>query len=196
MDPLTQLNKHEINIGGHQMTFVDTSDAWQSFRQIYPAEEILDNEENEDQREDDKGKKTKKRSTALKNFQDLLELDDSAKEIPPSNSGFTNLPEYAWYDSVYYDENDSVCDHCHQTTKNAPDRHSCRICERTFHEGCLLSRGFCSDELSRVTLAESENIIGWSCPNCEGLFTLLSDEEQEEIIELFTNVSGRLDKVL
>jgi len=159
MDPLSQLNEHEIHIGGHQMTFTDTSVAWQSFRQIYPNE-IVDEVDAQGENE---GQKTKKRSTALKNFQTLLEIDDGTK--PCSSSVFANLPEYAWYDSVYYEERDTACDHCHQTTKNDPTRHGCRICERTYHERCLLSRGFCSDELSRVTLAESENLIGWSCPN-------------------------------
>ena len=182
-DPLSDLTEREINLGGHQLKFVDTSVAWQSFKRIYRNEIETDDDDEEG------GKETSQRK-GIKNLQDLLENDKQCTAEVTTKK----LPYFAEYDYVYYHEDrDLNCEHCRQSTERSDDnRHCCRICERSFHEGCLLSRGFCSDELSLKTMAESTGVVGWSCPNCEGLFNLLSDDEQEEIVNLFTDVSGTI----
>ena len=188
-DPLSELSEQKILLGQHQLTFTDTSLAWKSFKQIYQneTEAAVGGELRADE-----GVQTRERSRtiALKNFQEILDGDQhcshgDCKHIKP--------PDFIKYDWVYYKErtHEPKCEYCHKNTEMTKDeRHFCRICDRVFHEGCLVSRGFCSDELSAMTLAESANVLGWSCPDCEGLFSLLSGEEQEEIIELFNNVSG------
>lgn len=191
-DPLSDLSEREIQLNGHQLKFVDTSVAWQSFKRIYRNE--IDEV---DERGCDKDSNQKK---AIKNLQHLLESDEQCTEDETSTK---KLPYFAEYDYTYYNEaeREPNCEYCRQSTDHlrsdtGDKRHSCRICERSYHEQCLLSRGFCSDELSLKTMADSAGIVGWSCPKCEGLFNLLSEDEQEEIVNLFNHVSGRIISLL
>ena len=190
VDPLSEMSEREIHIGGHQLKFFDTTVAWKSFKRIYRNEFSNDEEDSDD---DDSRETNQKK--AMKNLQDLLENDEQCDDSAESTS--KKLPYFAEYDYVYYNENrDSTCEYCRRNTEDLlsadDNQHSCRICERTFHESCLVSRGFCSEGLSFETMSESSGVVGWSCPNCEGLFKLLSDNEQNQIVNLFTDVSGKI----
>ena len=188
-DPLSDLSEQEIQLGGHQLKFIDTSVAWQSFKRIYQNEIETDNAENMECNKDANQKK------AFKNLQNLLE---SGEQCTADENSTKKLPYFAEYDYTYYNEaeREPNCEYCRQSTDHpgsgsGDKRHSCRVCERSFHEQCILSRGFCSDELSLKTMADSASVVGWSCPKCEGLFNLLSEDEQEEIVNLFNHVSGK-----
>lgn len=190
-DPLSDLSEREIHLGGHQLKFVDTTVAWQSFKRIYRNEIETDNDEGVDE----KCIKDTNQKKAIKNLQHLLE---NGEQCTADEASTKKLPYFAEYDYTYYNEaeREPNCEYCRQSTDHSSGsgdkRHSCRVCERSFHEQCLLSRGFCSDELSLKTMADSVGVAGWSCPKCEGLFDLLSEDEQEEIVNLFNHVSGRI----
>ena len=75
MNPLQKVNKEKINFGEHQMTIMDTSQAWESFKQVY---QIDMNSENGNTRISNSNVTTttvkQKKSSAFKNFQGILEF--------------------------------------------------------------------------------------------------------------------------
>lgn len=167
----------------NRLTFMDTSSAWSVLKNLH--KEKLENEHSH-------------QDSVSSNFQSLQDLTEC--HVDTSNDYEAVLPEHAQYNYIYYEPitRSKYCTICRNEINIMQNSrcgwHVCRICSGTFHADCLIKRGFCNDDLSRETLEESTSDVGWSCPDCESLFSLLETPEQEEITEIFTRVAGMLRK--
>lgn len=174
-DVLQKLSETKMQSGRHHVIFVDTSVAWDVLKDLHKAYSVEDL---------DAGQK-KAPSYAFQSFQDILEAD-----VGTRHDNEAILPEHAQYDYLHYDPKQTKCTFCHETTDNRSVRHTCRVCGHVFHAVCIKNRGFCNDTLSCEALEESTSNVGWSCPSCESLFSLLETKEQEEIMGIFNEVAG------
>ncbi|XP_065070230.1 PHD finger protein 24-like isoform X2 [Rhopilema esculentum] len=85
---------------------------------------------------------------------------------------------------------DEDCHYCGTNVSLKGALHGCRICDKIFHRSCLERKCFLNDELSIEALGESENEVGWSCPTCEDIFSLLDENEKNHVIEAFDEMVG------
>ena len=65
---------------------------------------------------------------------------------------------------------------------------ACRVCGVLFHGACVYRRSSCNERM--CVLHDPQ--VGWSCPECDDVFSLLREEEKEEIEDLFTAIAGTL----
>ena len=164
-----------VKHGKHSMTYKDTKKAWNALRLNSSQVETC-------------GTPEEKRS--------IRTVIDSLSEILEHNIKITKprdevLPEYADYGYALTLEQSNNCYYCNRQLELCKElTHTCRICDQSFHENCVIKH--CKEGLSIKALNESTTEIGWSCPQCETLTGFLTDEESEEILQIFETLSGTL----
>ncbi|XP_065069993.1 PHD finger protein 24-like isoform X1 [Rhopilema esculentum] len=90
-------------------------------------------------------------------------------------------------------ESDEVCFICN-VYSTSTDIFTCRVCMKSFHEGCLRKIGDLSAEVARLHAnAISKSSIGWSCYKCSNLSLLLTEDEMHEIMDLFDDYDSNQD---
>ncbi|XP_011449914.3 PHD finger protein 24 [Magallana gigas] len=79
---------------------------------------------------------------------------------------------------------DVYCEVCQCRFRKADRQYPCRICEGVFHRDCVL--GITDVHPSHAsTIERASSKIGWSCPACDDLSLLLSEDELNQIIQTF-----------
>ncbi|XP_061175618.1 PHD finger protein 24-like [Saccostrea echinata] len=79
---------------------------------------------------------------------------------------------------------DVYCEVCQCMFKKAEKQYPCRICEGIFHKDCVM--GIKNLHPSHKSTIERANTkIGWSCPACDDLSLLLSEDELNNILQTF-----------
>ncbi|KAJ7335124.1 hypothetical protein JRQ81_013065 [Phrynocephalus forsythii] len=80
--------------------------------------------------------------------------------------------------------NDEMCEVCEVWT--AESLLPCRVCTRVYHDGCLHRMGFLPrGEATQAVLEAAHTETGWSCPCCDNLNLLLTEEEMSSLSEAF-----------
>ncbi|XP_022319952.1 PHD finger protein 24-like [Crassostrea virginica] len=79
---------------------------------------------------------------------------------------------------------DVYCHICQSRFRKADRQFPCRICEGVFHKDCALGLKDVHPS-HRNTIERAETKIGWSCPACDDLSLLLSEDELNHIIQTF-----------
>eukprot|EP00112_Aurelia_sp_Birch-Aquarium-sp1_P004119 Seg1468.1 transcript_id=Seg1468.1/GoldUCD/mRNA.D3Y31 product="PHD finger protein 24" protein_id=Seg1468.1/GoldUCD/D3Y31 len=88
---------------------------------------------------------------------------------------------------------DEVCFICN-VYSTSTDIFTCRVCMKSFHEGCLQKFGDLSSEVSKLHAnAIAKSSVGWSCYKCSNLSLLLTEDEMHEIIYLFDDYDANQD---
>ena len=164
------LGPGSVRFGHHSVLFVDTSIAWEHLFSIIDS----------------------------KYHPEITESNDDETDVNELNI----LPEYARYKCSSVPRRDRDCFFCHKavstagaavlsTSKELNHNISCRICEKIFHQECIQKRGFCDDEIALTAMSEPS--VGWSCPHCEDVYNLLTNDEQEEVSDLFDRIAGNIE---
>jgi len=99
--------------------------------------------------------------------------------------------DHLQYEFTFEENSDQNCGFCGDKGGRF---HRCRVCDKVFHETCLDKKGFLKDAHSRAAVLESNSSVGWSCPNCENLFLLLTEEERQHIMDVFDEHQGKIDE--
>eukprot|EP00794_Sanderia_malayensis_P007777 gene7777-8623_t len=88
---------------------------------------------------------------------------------------------------------DELCFICN-VYSTSEDLFTCRVCMKSFHEGCLEKIGNLSSEVSKLhASAISKSTIGWSCYKCSNLSLLLKEDEMHDIMDRFDDYDTNQD---
>ncbi|KAK2155018.1 hypothetical protein LSH36_251g04029 [Paralvinella palmiformis] len=93
-------------------------------------------------------------------------------------------------------DNDGICFLCKEmATFNG---YPCRICYKTFHKECLekIANAKYSHGTLNVFLDNARTPGGWSCYECDNLSSLLSDDDYQEITNLFEEYGVSMDATI
>jgi len=162
------VKKTSIRGINHRLLYNDTSNAWKELRKNLPPE-VFSSKSN--------GSSSDHSSVTL----------SIPSETEVGLGAINDVHIYGSKRKISRDENCSVCG---TTGSYNGIWHGCRICDKLYHQLCLEQKGGISDELNSKALAESETSVGWSCPDCENIFDLLTESEKRKIIESFDNMVG------
>nr|XP_022296222.1 PHD finger protein 24-like [Crassostrea virginica] len=82
------------------------------------------------------------------------------------------------------EEKPITCSACQEEFRAVETEYPCRVCDSVFHKDCLLEmKGIHPSHLTAVEKANSS--VGWSCPVCDDLSLLLTEDEVQDIIDTF-----------
>ncbi|XP_056017100.1 PHD finger protein 24-like [Ostrea edulis] len=77
-----------------------------------------------------------------------------------------------------------LCHICEKEFESSEEEFSCRVCDRVFHKECVLSiKDLHPSHIS--TIERVHTSVGWSCPACDDLSSLLTENELQSIIDTF-----------
>ncbi|XP_070562389.1 PHD finger protein 24-like [Ptychodera flava] len=92
-------------------------------------------------------------------------------------------------------EEEEECSFCHMLLYDT--LHRCRVCAKYYHSKCLYTHtGVGQDSASKAALALSDGDIGWSCPSCENLGDLLTEDEMMLIMDKFESLDVDQDTTI
>lgn len=185
-----------------RLSLYDTSEAWNSLRDMLSADQI--NPLTEFAEDSVMLKKLAADSSSISQEEDINEEEEAAMLKARSYNSrrrgsrrgselldildMDNL-DHLQYEFQFKENSDLTCGFCGD---KGGKFHRCRVCDKVFHEACLDKKGFLNDSHAREALAESTTAVGWSCPNCENLFLLLTDEQRQHIMDVFDEHQGQI----
>ncbi|XP_072173278.1 PHD finger protein 24-like [Diadema setosum] len=180
---------------GHTLVYKDTTDAWAALREGLVLDNIEEIPDTEISVVDSTlgGYKTVEKTRGAAGTQHGSDTDPVSGKDSYHNRGEVSLEEQnfvipfadgtepdGWKEKI---EPQSKCALCNAFTGH--DTYPCRICNQVFHEDCLRRRGKVNDSEGLKALRSANTNIGWSCPECENIGRLLSDDEMFELMEVF-----------
>lgn len=82
------------------------------------------------------------------------------------------------------EEEPIACSACKMEFREVETEYPCRVCDSVFHKDCVLEMK--DIHPSHIEAVEKANTsVGWSCPACDDLGLLLTEEELHDIIDTF-----------
>ncbi|XP_064625182.1 PHD finger protein 24-like isoform X2 [Lineus longissimus] len=151
-----------------EMSFTDTAKAWEELRAGSTPQP---------------GQGLTKTTLTIEDFKKIKRQ----KTVDIDENDTFDIP-YQQQDKV---QSDKLCHVCSVYTGS--ETYPCRICTRVYHESCLRTIGHCQDTVSTAQLLRAKEIVGWSCPNCDTLNNLLTEEEMEELMDTFDKLDLNRD---
>ena len=156
-------------MGNHSITFVDTTKAWQQLLESM---------------------RSKAKEGSIFNSSHLFTDIDLSTDDKLANVQEIVLPEYALYTEKYFaPRKEWTCTICKKIIEphEMKSKVDCRVCRNVFHLGCVKRHGLCNESICM----RLDTSVGWSCHDCNNVFGLLLNEEQEEISNLYNKIAGK-----
>lgn len=113
------------------------------------------------------------------------DLEEPSPSVQPKIKSIYDVPD-VYYHAVLNIGPTHMCMYCNRFQN--VEKVFCRVCGRVYHLNCLHERGHGVDDNEAAAIKMANTDIGWSCPQCENIVSLLDANHMKSVMKKFDKI--------